>query len=109
MEDKSLKNMPKIIMLSAFGREEVVKQAEKIGIKAFLIKPATQSLLLDTILNVSEVVSKDYSSMVQVSDKCKFTDNIDGIKVLLAEDNANESRSCKGDIEQRGRYCWHCK
>jgi len=112
LKDKSLKNMPKIIMLSAFGREEVVKQAERIGIKAFLIKPVTQSLLFDTILNVSEVAGKDYSATVQANQKCDIVDDMNGIKILLVEDNAmnqevaSEILGCAGaavDIANNGK------
>jgi PAS domain S-box-containing protein len=89
--DKSIKHMPKIIMLSAFGREEVIKKAEKIGINIFLMKPVSQSLLFDTIMNVSEVDAKGFSneSLVRGNEENAIdeTDGIDGIRVLLVEDN----------------------
>ena len=102
LKDKSLQHRPKIIILSAFGREEVVKQAEKIGVKAFLIKPVTQSLLFDTILNVSEVVGKDYTATVSENEKGQVTDVIDGIKILLVEDNAMNQEVAKEILGSAG-------
>ena len=39
-----------IIMVSAYGREELVEQAEAEGIKGFLVKPVSPSSLYDAIL-----------------------------------------------------------
>jgi PAS domain S-box-containing protein len=47
-----LANMPTIIMVTAYGREDVMQQAEDIGLEGFLIKPVTPSTLLDTIMGV---------------------------------------------------------
>ena len=44
--------IPKIIMVTAYGREEVMRQAEEAGLEAFLTKPIHASLLLGTILQV---------------------------------------------------------
>jgi PAS domain S-box-containing protein len=49
-KDKVLKEVPTIIMVTAFGREEIVHEAEKVGLDGFLIKPVTASTLLDTIM-----------------------------------------------------------
>src|SRR5262249_27613947 len=42
--------VPTVIMVTAYGREEIMKQAEGAGIKGFLIKPVNQSVLLNTIM-----------------------------------------------------------
>ncbi|WP_428559881.1 MAG: response regulator [Solidesulfovibrio sp. DCME] len=39
-----------LIMVTAFGREEVLRLAEENGIEAVLLKPVTPSLLFDTIM-----------------------------------------------------------
>ena len=46
-----LEHSPLIIMDSAFGREEIMRQAEAVGISAFLSKPINPELLMDAILN----------------------------------------------------------
>jgi len=50
--DHTLPRQPKILMLTAYGREEVIKRSEDAGVDAFLIKPVSPSTLLDTILTV---------------------------------------------------------
>jgi CheY-like chemotaxis protein len=47
-----LADMPTIIMVTAYGREDVMQQAEEVGLEGFLIKPVTPSTLLDTIMGV---------------------------------------------------------
>jgi len=86
--DESITHMPMAIMVSAFGREEVARKAEKIGIQNFLMKPINQSLLFDTIINMFDM---DKSGMTIQSD-AQLEDTaddvqIDGITILLVEDN----------------------
>jgi len=50
--DTSLPRQPKIVMVTAYGREDVMKLSEQAGVDAFLIKPVSPSTLLDTILSV---------------------------------------------------------
>lgn len=51
-ENPRLAQIPLIIMISAFGREQVVRQGERAGIKAFLMKPVNVSLMFNTIVEV---------------------------------------------------------
>jgi CheY-like chemotaxis protein len=46
-----LSKIPAVIMVTAYGREEIMKQAEQIGLEGFLIKPVSPSLLLDAIMS----------------------------------------------------------
>jgi two-component system sensor histidine kinase/response regulator len=87
-EDNELGNAQVIIMVTAFGQEEVMKRAEEVGINTFLIKPVNQSLLFDTIMqsfgrNVSSI---DYIRSDQVNHP-KIMDGMFGARVLLVEDN----------------------
>ena len=54
-----LKHMPKIVMVTAFGREDIRTQAEEIGIDGFLLKPVSASLLHDTLLTCSGVAEQE--------------------------------------------------
>ncbi|MDZ4202280.1 MAG: response regulator [Gallionella sp.] len=47
--DRTL-HQPKIVMVTAYGREEVAKMADQVGIDGFLLKPVSPSTLLDTVL-----------------------------------------------------------
>ncbi len=41
-----------VVMMTAFGRDEVIEEARAAGVKAFLIKPIKLSLLVKTILEI---------------------------------------------------------
>lgn len=43
---------PKIIMVTAYGREDVMRLANQAGVDSFLIKPVSPSTLLNTILSI---------------------------------------------------------
>jgi CheY-like chemotaxis protein len=41
---------PKIIIATAYGREEVMQKSEKVGVDGFLLKPVGQSDAFDAIM-----------------------------------------------------------
>ncbi len=87
MKDHKLAHIPRFIMITAFGREEVMKKAEKAGINAFLIKPINQSVLFDTIMqalgrNVIDTGSGKSDPVTQPESIAEIT----GAKILLVED-----------------------
>ena len=46
----NLDTPPHLVMVTAYGREEVLKQAEESGFENVLIKPVTSSILFDTAI-----------------------------------------------------------
>lgn len=86
MKDQKLGNTPLIIMVTAFGREEVMKRAEKAGIKGFLIKPVSQSLLFEAIMQSFNHNVSSIAGSLPRSDM-KIPEGMEGAKVLLVEDN----------------------
>ena len=48
---QTLSKIPAIILVTAYGREEIMQQAEQIGLDGFLIKPIGPSVLFDTIMH----------------------------------------------------------
>jgi PAS domain S-box-containing protein len=83
-----LANIPTIIMVSAYGREKIVQQADQIGLEGYLIKPFNPSTLFDTII---QTYSRDTFELVRprlsedkIIQKLK---SIQGAKILLVEDN----------------------
>ena len=46
----TLKHIPAIIMATAYGREDVMRKAEQLGLDGFLLKPVSPSVLFDTIM-----------------------------------------------------------
>ncbi|MBV8466834.1 MAG: response regulator [Burkholderiales bacterium] len=73
----------RIIMVTAFGRDEVRAQAEEAGLHAFLVKPVSQSSLLDVILSI---FGPSTSNAVATAN-AQVLPNLHGMKLLLAEDN----------------------
>ncbi len=94
---------PKIVMVTAHGREDIMKQAEKIGLQGFLIKPVSPSILFDTIM---EVFGKS-SGTARMRDaveaqKPEGFERILGAKILLAEDNEINQQVAVETLEQEG-------
>jgi PAS domain S-box-containing protein len=87
-QEMKLPHIPVIIMITAYGHEEVMKQAETLGLEGFLIKPASQSVLFSTIMEVfgKEFAKTTYAKMAPHMDP-KGLKEIMGARVLLAEDN----------------------
>jgi PAS domain S-box-containing protein len=80
--------IPTIIMVTAYGREVVVQQADQIGLEGYLIKPFNPSTLFDTII---QTFSRDTLELVRPplpQDKMiQKLKSIQGAKILLVEDN----------------------
>jgi PAS domain S-box-containing protein len=81
-----LKHIPKIAMVTAFGREEIRTQAEEIGIEHYLIKPVNPSVLYDTLMDSFGVAAHDEERMRPAKPTAPAY-NAAGIRVLLVEDN----------------------
>ena len=54
-----LYHIPKILMVTAYGREEVRQKAETAGIDGFLIKPVTPTVLFDTVMDILDKPTGD--------------------------------------------------
>ena len=50
--DETLSHPPAIVLVTAFGREEVREEAERLQLDGFLVKPVTRSMIVDTLVNV---------------------------------------------------------
>ena len=84
--DDRLKHIPKIIMVTAFGREDIRTEAEKIGIDSYLLKPVNSSLLYDTLVDLFGVAGlEEHRSRAQKDESHEH--DATGIRVLLVEDN----------------------
>jgi two-component system, sensor histidine kinase and response regulator len=82
--DGSLKSMPAIVIVTAFGREEVRGEAELAGVNGFLIKPVNQSTLINIL---AEIFAPEHMMAAREAVEATTYD-LKGLRVLLAEDNA---------------------
>ena len=83
----SLTNVPTVIMVTAYGREDASAAAKGLDITGFLTKPITPSTLLDSIMMaMGEKVTNTRASL-QGDTFDSYVSMIRGAKVLLVEDN----------------------
>ena len=81
--DETLKHPPHIVLVTAFGREEVREEAERLQLDGFLVKPVTKSMIVDTLVNVFSEAGKDIAAGVEDVHAAKLR----GARILLTEDN----------------------
>ena len=84
-EDPSLTTRPAVVLVTAFGREDVREEAERIQMDGFLLKPVTASMLFDTLVALFAGASQDRTALAPLGDR--HADRLRGLRVLLAEDN----------------------
>lgn len=99
-----LEQIPKIIMLTAYGREEVIRQAKEADLDGFLVKPMNPSLLLETIMEVfgKKTVSDFEPRIPEVSLEEQGLVQIQGANILLVEDNEINQEIAQEILEQAG-------
>src|SRR5207344_2499927 len=81
--DETLTHPPAIVLVTAFGREEVREEAERLELDGFLVKPVTKSMVVDTLVNVFAVEGEQ---LRVVAEKDPM-ERLRGVRILLAEDN----------------------
>lgn len=101
--DPDISKTPNIIMLTAYGREEIRKQAKSAEIDIFLEKPVTNSLLFDAITQTfSKEGTRKSRSAKHGFKEIKEIEEIKGSKVLLAEDNEINQQVATELLEKAG-------
>jgi PAS domain S-box-containing protein len=85
--DAAIVLQPKVIMVTAYGREDVMLLAHQAGVDGFLIKPVSPSSLLDSMLSAlgrGNILVRHESQYAA----SQAPPNFIGRHVLLVEDNA---------------------
>jgi len=96
---------PTIIMMTAFGWQEVMEQAIKTGIEKFLLKPIAPSALLNVFM---DLFGADYSqerNLIELR-SANVTPNLQGMRALIVEDHeinwqVAEGILAKANVEAR--------
>ncbi len=96
-----LRNIPRIVMVTAFGREEVRTEAEKIGVDGYLLKPVSASTLYDTLMDLFGVAPADADGARISRDKSPAYD-AGGVRILLVEDNEMNQQVATELLESAG-------
>ncbi|MBW2481160.1 MAG: response regulator [Deltaproteobacteria bacterium] len=79
--------IPAIILVTAYGREEIMQHADKAGLDGFLLKPVNPSVLFDAIM---QAFGKEVTETASATRRRRAEDtlqDIKGARILLAEDN----------------------
>jgi len=83
-----LSRMPRIILVTAYGREEIMRQAEKMGLAGFLIKPVSPSVMFDTIMQAfGQDAPRELRTDTEKRLEAAASERLAGANVLLVEDN----------------------
>jgi CheY-like chemotaxis protein len=88
LKELPLSRMPYMIMVTAFGREEVIQAAEGVDIGDVLFKPVSPSVLFDSVQRIMGGVDEGMRTPGDApSDTFAQLATIQGARILLVEDN----------------------
>jgi CheY-like chemotaxis protein/HPt (histidine-containing phosphotransfer) domain-containing protein len=95
-----LPRTPKIFMVTAYGREEAMYEAKRLGLDAFLVKPVNHSILFDAI---AEAFGRreTWVEAPQRQEKTEARD-LSGVHLLIVEDNEINQQVAKELLEGFG-------
>lgn len=93
---------PKTIMVTAYGREDVMHTADQLDLDDFLVKPVTQSSLLDSVMGAFGKNEGKGDHLHQTSAGMKKLRAIVGAEILLVEDNEINQQVASEIIEKAG-------
>jgi two-component system sensor histidine kinase/response regulator len=98
-----LNKIPAIVLVTAYGREEVMNQAEEMRLEGFLLKPVSPSMLFDAIMQALGKAAPEISRVAQrKKQETQALENIQGAHVLLVEDNEINQQVAKEILEGAG-------
>jgi two-component system sensor histidine kinase/response regulator len=80
-----LPQLPHRVMVTAFGREDVLRSAQRQGIEEVLIKPVSASVMFDTLMQVLGQVQAPEAALSAGPAVASL--GIKGARVLVVEDN----------------------
>ena len=81
--DETLTHRPAIVLVTAFGGEDVREEAERLQLDGFLLKPVTRSMIVDTLVNIFAAGGDHAHQPLDAG----HTATLRGARILLAEDN----------------------
>ena len=98
-----LSKIPPIVLVTAYGREEVMQQADEVGLEGFLLKPVNPSMLFDTIMQAFGEAVPETSRIAQKHEQeAEALKHIRGAHVLLVEDNEINQQVAREILEGAG-------
>ena len=101
--DLNLAKAPAIVLVTAYGREEVMQQAEEAGLDGFLLKPVSPSVLFDATMQAfGEDASIGARTAHSRERETAMLEDIQGARILLVEDNEINQQVALEILESAG-------
>ena len=95
--------IPAIVLVTAYGREETMRQADEIGLEGFLLKPVNSSVLFDAIMQaLGKEVQDVHRQGRKNKQKTEEISTIVGARILLVEDNEINQQVAKEILQGAG-------
>jgi signal transduction histidine kinase/CheY-like chemotaxis protein len=100
--NNSIYPQPKVIMVTAYGRQEIFDQAGEMGLSGILLKPVTPSILFDSIMGAfGHATEPNKKHRIHLTDHAlEATQLIRGARILLVEDNEINQQVATELLEQ---------
>uniref|UniRef100_UPI00184F2830 response regulator n=1 Tax=Ramlibacter sp. TaxID=1917967 RepID=UPI00184F2830 len=97
-----LASTPMLLMVTAYGREDVLREAERAGVENVLVKPVTPSILFDTTMGVlGGRRDGDAGGPVPVAVDARLA-ALRGRRILLVEDNEINQQVARELLQDAG-------
>jgi len=97
----NLRTIPKILMVTAFDREDIRVQAQEMKLEGFLLKPVSPSVLFDTLMSLFGAAGEEKAT-ASVGRSDSDLPLASGIRVLLVEDNEVNQQVATELLESEG-------
>jgi CheY-like chemotaxis protein len=98
-----LGRIPAIILVTGYGREDVIQQTKQLELEGLLIKPVSPSVLFDAVM---QALGKDVQKVSRVDhkkeDRTEGLAAIQGARLLLVEDNEINQQVAREILEGAG-------
>ncbi|TAN51871.1 MAG: response regulator [Methylococcaceae bacterium] len=95
---------PAVLMVTAYGRDEIMQAAADVGLDGFLVKPVGHALLFNTIIDVltgGNSATQEFGGQAPTANPERLQ-RLCGAKVLLVEDNSINQQVATEFLQQLG-------
>jgi two-component system sensor histidine kinase/response regulator len=93
----------KVVMVTAFGREEFHHEAERVGVDGILMKPVSRSVMFDTLMELfGKPDERDGRAEIGRFKAFEAAKSIKGARILLVEDNKINQQIATELLESAG-------
>jgi two-component system sensor histidine kinase/response regulator len=102
-----LGHTPHMILITAYGREEVIRTAHQAGLEEVLIKPVSASTLFDSVTRAFGITVESREQPVE--DRARQERFLEGARILVVEDNEINRQIARETLEDAGCHVTTCE